>query len=209
MSLPDLLSGLPLIAILRGIEPDEAVDVGEALHAAGFRCVEVPLNSPEPLKSIVRLRQALGDRMLVGAGTVLTTEAVRQVAGAGGMLIVSPNTDAEVIAETKRAGMTSMPAFFTPTEAFSALAAGADALKLFPAETASPHGLRAIKAVLPAGARVFPVGGITPQSMTSFLKAGAAGFGIGSAVYRPGQTARQVNSQAAAFVLAWLRCRKA
>ena len=197
------LDALPLIAILRGLTPDEALDVGEAIVAAGFRCLEVPLNSPQPLESIRRLRQALDGRALVGAGTVLNVAAAREVAAAGGQLIISPNTDTDVIRETKTLGLLSLPGFFTPSEAFAALDAGADALKLFPAEIAGPKGLKAVRAVLPAATRVYPVGGVGPDSMATWLGAGASGFGIGSAVFKPGQTADQVGRQAKAFVQAW------
>lgn len=197
------LDALPLIAILRGLKPDEAVEVGEAIVAAGFRCLEVPLNSPEPLESIRRLRQALDGRALVGAGTVLNVAAAREVAQAGGQLIISPNTNVEVIAETKTLGLLSLPGFFTPSEAFAALDAGADALKLFPAEIAGPKGLKAVRAVLPAETRIYPVGGVDPDSMGAWRSAGASGFGIGSAVFKPGQSAEQVARQAAAFVAHW------
>ncbi|WP_292080200.1 MULTISPECIES: 2-dehydro-3-deoxy-6-phosphogalactonate aldolase [Brevundimonas] len=197
------LDALPLIAILRGLKPDEAVEVGEAIVAAGFRCLEVPLNSPEPLESIRRLRQALDGRALVGAGTVLNVAAAREVAQAGGQLIISPNTNVEVIAETKTLGLLSLPGFFTPSEAFAALDAGADALKLFPAEIAGPKGLKAVRAVLPAETRIYPVGGVDPDSMSAWRSAGASGFGIGSAVFKPGQSAEQVARQAEAFVAHW------
>ena len=197
------LDALPLIAILRGLKPDEAVEIGEAIVAAGFRCLEVPLNSPEPLDSIRRLRKALDGRALVGAGTVLSVAAARAVAEAGGQLIISPNTNVEVIAETKTLGLLSLPGFFTPSEAFAALDAGADALKLFPAEIAGPKGLKAVRAVLPAEARIYPVGGVDPDSMAAWRSAGASGFGIGSAVFKPRQSAEQVGRQAAAFVAAW------
>lgn len=197
------LDALPLIAILRGLKPDEAVEIGEAIVAAGFRCLEVPLNSPEPLESIRRLRAALDGRALVGAGTVLNVAAAREVAQAGGQLIISPNTNVEVIAETKTLGLLSLPGFFTPSEAFAALDAGADALKLFPAEIAGPKGLKAVRAVLPAATRVYPVGGVDPDSMSAWRSAGASGFGIGSAVFKPGQSAEQVARQAAEFVVRW------
>ena len=197
------LDALPLIAILRGLKPDEAVEVGEAIVAAGFRCLEVPLNSPEPLDSIRRLRQALDGRALVGAGTVLNVAAAHEVAEAGGQLIISPNTNVDVIRETKTLGLLSLPGFFTPSEAFAALDAGADALKLFPAEIAGPKGLKAVRAVLPAATRVYPVGGVDPDSMSAWRSAGASGFGIGSAVFKPGQSAEQVGRQAAAFVAPW------
>lgn len=197
------LDALPLIAILRGLKPDEAMEIGEAIVAAGFRCLEVPLNSPEPLESIRRLRQALDGRALVGAGTVLSVTAAREVADAGGQLIISPNTNVEVIAETKTLGLLSLPGFFTPSEAFAALDAGADALKLFPAEVAGPKGLKAVRAVLPAATRIYPVGGVDPDSMAAWRSAGASGFGIGSAVFKPGQSAGQVGHQAATFVAHW------
>lgn len=197
------LDALPLIAILRGLKPDEAVEIGEAIVAAGFRCLEVPLNSPEPLDSIRRLRQALDGRALVGAGTVLSVAAARAVAEAGGQLVISPNTNVEVIAETKTLGLLSLPGFFTPSEAFAALDSGADALKLFPAEIAGPKGLKAVRAVLPAETRIYPVGGVDPDSMSAWRSAGASGFGIGSAVFKPGQSAEQVARQAAGFVVRW------
>ena len=197
------LDALPLIAILRGLKPDEAVEIGEAIVAAGFRCLEVPLNSPEPLDSIRRLRQALDGRALVGAGTVLNVAAAHEVADAGGQLIISPNTNVDVIRETKTLGLLSLPGFFTPSEAFAALDAGADALKLFPAEIAGPKGLKAVRAVLPAATRVYPVGGVDPDSMSAWRSAGASGFGIGSAVFKPGQSAEQVARQAAEFVVRW------
>ncbi len=198
-----VLETLPLVAILRGLKPDEAVEVGAALVAAGFRCLEVPLNSPQPLDSIRRLRDALGDRAIVGAGTVLSPRAVQEVADAGGQIIISPNSNPDVIAATKAAGLISFPAFFTPTEAFAAIDAGADALKLFPAETAGPATLKAIKAVLPPAVPVFPVGGVDPRNLAAWRAAGANGFGLGSALYKPGQTAAQVGAAAEAFVAAW------
>lgn len=198
-----VLETLPLVAILRGLKPQEAVEVGEALVAAGFLCLEVPLNSPEPLDSIRRLRDALGDRAIVGAGTVLSARAVQEVADAGGQIIISPNSNPAVIAATKAAGLISFPAFFTPTEAFAAIDAGADALKLFPAETAGPATLKAIKAVLPPTVPVFPVGGVEPGNLAAWRAAGANGFGLGSALYKPGHTAAQVGEAARAFVAAW------
>lgn len=197
------LDALPLIAILRGLEPDEAVAVGEAIVAAGFVCLEVPLNSPRPLESIRRLRDALDGRALVGAGTVLTVDAAKTVADAGGQMIISPNTNPEVIRAAKVMGLLSVPGFFTPSEAFAALDAGADALKLFPAEVAGPAGLRAVRAVLPAGTRVYAVGGVDPASVANWRSAGASGFGIGSAIFKPGRSAAEVGASAAAFVSAW------
>lgn len=197
------LDTLPLIAILRGLEPDEAVAVGEAIVAAGFVCLEVPLNSPRPLESIRRLRDALDGRAMVGAGTVLTADAARAVADAGGQIIISPNTNPEVIRAAKAMGLLSIPGFFTPSEAFAALDAGADALKLFPAEVAGPAGLKAVRAVLPADTRVYAVGGVDPASVSTWRSAGASGFGIGSAIFKAGKSAEDVGISAAAFVAAW------
>ncbi|WP_374389110.1 2-dehydro-3-deoxy-6-phosphogalactonate aldolase [Sandaracinobacter sp.] len=204
----DILGDLPLVAILRGITPEEALPVGEALLAAGFRLLEVPLNSPRPLESIARLSEALGDHAMLGAGTVLTPADVRAVADAGGRLIVSPDSNPAVIAETKRLGLVSVPGFFTPTEAFAAIAAGADALKLFPAEAASPAVLKALKAVLPSGVPLLAVGGVSTDGMAPWIAAGAAGFGIGSALYRPGRSAAQVGAAAAQFVAAFRRAHR-
>lgn len=199
----ETLDRLPLIAILRGLRPDEAVEVGEAIVAAGLVCLEVPLNSPEPLESIARLRRALDGRALVGAGTVLDTGAARAVAAAGGQIIISPDANADVIHAAKDLGLLSIPGFFTPTEAFRAVQAGADALKLFPAEIAGQAGLRAMKAVLPAGLRVYAVGGVDPGNTAAWRASGAAGLGIGSAIFKPGRTAQAVGIAAAAFVAAW------
>ncbi len=197
------LKTLPLVAILRGLRPEEAVDVGQALAGAGFTCLEVPLNSPEPLDSIRRLRGALDGRAVVGAGTVLTPQAVQDVADAGGQLVISPNADPRVIEHTKALGLFSMPGFFTPTEAFSALEAGADVLKLFPAELAGPGAVKAIKAVLPKGQPLYAVGGVDPDNMAAWRAAGADGFGIGSALYKPGRAADEVGAVARAVVSAW------
>lgn len=199
----DTLDALPLVAILRGLRPDEAVETGEAVVAAGFRCLEVPLNSPEPLDSIRRLRDALDGRAVVGAGTVLTAAAVDAVAGAGGQIVISPNTDAAVIRAAKAAGLVSMPGFFTPSEAFVALHAGADALKLFPAEVAGTAGLKAVRPVLPPGTRIYAVGGVEPDSLPRWRAAGASGFGLGSAIFKPGRSATESGAAAAAFVAAW------
>ncbi|MDP3801893.1 2-dehydro-3-deoxy-6-phosphogalactonate aldolase [Brevundimonas sp.] len=197
------LDALPLVAILRGLEPAGAVEVGEALVEAGLTCLEVPLNSPRPLDSIERLRSALGDRAIVGAGTVLTAEAVKEVAAAGGQIIISPNTDVAVIRAARAAGLASMPGFFTPSEAFAAIGAGAQVLKLFPAEVAGTAGLKAVRAVLPAEQRVYAVGGVEPDSVAAWRSAGASGFGIGSAIYRAGRSATETGERAAAFVAAW------
>jgi 2-dehydro-3-deoxyphosphogalactonate aldolase len=200
MELSDFLARCPLVAILRGIRPEEAVPVVVALEARGFAIVEVPLNSPDPFASIAALAHDFGDRMLIGAGTVMTEGQVANVAAAGGRLIVTPHADAVVVRAAKTRGLWAVPGFFTPAEAFSMLAAGADALKLFPAEGANPAMLRAMRAVLPSGTMVLPVGGIDASSMTAWLAAGAAGFGIGSAVYKPGDTPEIVSAKALALV---------
>lgn len=203
------LDAQPLIAILRGLEPEEAVAVGEAIVAAGFVCLEVPLNSPRPLESVRRLRDALDGRALVGAGTVLSVAASQRVADAGGQMIISPNTNAAVIGEAKRLGLLSIPGFFTPSEAFVALDAGADALKLFPAEIAGSLGLKAIRAVLPKDTRVYVVGGAEPHSVGTWLSAGASGFGVGSAIFKPGFSPSEVGSRTRAFAEAWGSARSA
>ncbi|MGH8175063.1 MAG: 2-dehydro-3-deoxy-6-phosphogalactonate aldolase [Steroidobacter sp.] len=192
----------PLIAILRGVRPDEVVGIGEALIEAGFSLIEVPLNSPDPLDSIARLARALAGRAVIGAGTVLQETDVAAVQTAGGTMIISPNTNIDVIAATARDRLVSMPGVATPSEAFAALEAGATALKLFPAEGASPAVLKAMRAVLPVGVRVIPVGGITPDSLATWLKAGAAGFGLGSALYTPGLTPADVAVRARRFIAA-------
>lgn len=199
----DAMAALPLVAILRGVKPDEAVAIGEALVAEGFRLIEVPLNSPEPLESIRRLAKALAGRAIVGAGTVLSAANVEGVADAGGTLIVMPHTDVQVIARAKARGLIAMPGFATPSEAFAGLNAGADALKLFPAEANPPAVLKAMKAVLPKTVAVLPVGGIAPESMAAYVAAGAGGFGLGSALYKPGATSAEVAARARAFVAAW------
>lgn len=197
------LQPLPLVAILRGLTPQDAVPVGAALFDAGFRVIEVPLNSPQPLDSIALLAREFGDRCLVGAGTVLTPEQVAQVRDAGGKLIVMPHGDTAVIRAAKAAELVCTPGVATPTEAFAALAAGADALKLFPAEQLPPSVLKAWSSVLPKGTALLPVGGITPDNMAPYRKAGAAGFGIGSALYAPGTDAAEIARRARAFVDGW------
>ena len=193
----------PLIAILRGIRPDEAVAVCEVLVDKGFRTLEVPLNSPQPLRSIELLARRFASEAMVGAGTVLSDAAVRDVAAAGGRLVVMPHSDVVVIRAAKAAGCLCVPGVATVTEAFAALAAGADALKLFPAEQLSPEVLKAWRAVLPAQCRLLPVGGITPARMAAYVHAGAAGFGIGGALYKPGKPLAEIARDAEAFVSAW------
>ncbi len=198
-------SVLPLVAILRGIQPDEAPAIGQVLVDAGFRLIEVPLNSPRPFDSIAALADGFGDRAMVGAGTVLRAEDVARVADAGGRLIVMPHGDVEVIRAAKDAGLVAMPGIATPTEAFAALAAGADGLKLFPAEASPPPVLKAMRAVLPPQVPVYPVGGITPEAMEPYVRAGASGFGLGSALYQRGAKPEHVQIRAISFVRAWQR----
>jgi len=174
--------------------------VGAALAASGVRIIEVPLNSPDPLASIAALAARFGDAALIGAGTVTTPEAARAVVASGGRLVVMPHADAAVIAAARAAGAIVLPGFFTATEAFVAIAAGADALKLFPAEIGGPALLRSLKAVLPPGLPILPVGGVTPESVSAWRAAGAAGFGIGSALYRPGDAPEAVAARARAFL---------
>ena len=192
----------PLIAIIRGVRPDEVEAIGEALVEGGIRIIEVPLNSPDPFDSIARLAALMDGRALVGAGTVLQVEQVDQVRAAGGQLIVSPSTRPAVIAATVAAGMISCPGYFTPSEAFAALDAGAHALKLFPAEAASPAVVRAQRAVIPKHIRLIVVGGVGPDSMTPWIEAGADGFGLGSGVYKPGQDATTTLDRARAYTAA-------
>lgn len=194
------LARCPLIAILRGITPEEVIPVGDALIEAGFCIIEIPLNSPRPLESIELLAKRHGADALVGAGTVLSTKAVDDVASAGGRLIVSPNTDPNVIARSVRQNLISLPGYFTASEAFEALEAGAHGLKLFPADAGSPSLLKAHRAVLPANVPLFAVGGITPESISSWLKVGATGFGIGSNLYKPGVDTAAVRRTAAEFI---------
>jgi 2-dehydro-3-deoxyphosphogalactonate aldolase len=192
-----------LIAILRGVTPGEVPAIAAALLAAGIDRIEVPLNSPDPYASLRRLADGFGDRALVGAGTVLTVEQVARVADAGGRLVVSPNADPAVIRATRERGMQSFPGVMTPTECFAALAAGADGLKLFPAALVGPAGLKAIRAVLPPGTPVYAVGGAGPENFAEWRRAGAVGFGIGTALYTPGMGAAEVAARAAAIVAAF------
>jgi len=201
-SLDQAMAQLPLIAILRGLTPAEAPAIGEALVGSGFAIIEVPLNSPEPLQSIavlsVRFPQAL-----IGAGTVLNVQQVKDVHAAGGRLVVAPNFNPAVLAQALALNMVVLPGVATPTEAFAALDAGAHGLKLFPAEMVSPSTLKALRAVLPPSAALMPVGGITPDNMAAYLKAGANGFGLGSALYAPGRKPQEVQISAAQFVKAF------
>ena len=193
----------PLVAILRGVKPDEVVGIGEALFDAGFGVIEVPLNSPEPFKSIAALDKALSDKAVIGAGTVLTVDQVNQVADAGGRLIVSPNMNPDVIARSVELDCLSYPGVFSPTEAFAALDAGAHALKFFPASLHGPGGVKAIKAVLPPEVPVYAVGGVDVPTIGEWLDAGTDGFGIGSNIFKPGWTAEEIGAKARAFVAAY------
>ena len=196
------LSALPLIAILRGLTPAEALPIGQALVSTGWTLIEVPLNSPQPLDSMAAMVEAFPQAM-VGAGTVLTPSDVRNVHAAGGQLIVSPNFNPAVVREAVRLGLVCLPGVMTATEVFAALDAGAAGLKMFPAEMATPAVIKALRAVLPASTVVLPVGGITPESMAAYLDAGANGFGIGSALYTPGMAADTVTANAIQFRAAY------
>ena len=195
----------PLVAIIRGVTPADAADIASALYEGGIRIIEVPLNSPDPLASVRAIADALGERALIGAGTVLQPEQVAQVRDAGGRIVVSPNMNPAVIRATVEAGMVSSPGIFTPSEAFTALDAGAHALKLFPAEAATPRVVKALRAVLPRGAHLLVVGGVTPDSMAGWLEAGADGFGLGSGIYKPGETSDQTLKKTRAYVEALRR----
>ena len=196
------LQTIPLVAILRGLQPQEALPVSRALVDTGWTLIEVPLNSPQPLESIAAMANAY-PRALVGAGTVLTVEDVRNVNAAGGQLIVSPNFNPTVVREAVRLGLVCLPGVMTASEAFAALEAGATGLKMFPAEMVTPAVVKALRAVLPVTASLFPVGGIYPQSMQPYLTAGANGFGIGSSLYQPGTSAMQVAENAMTFIAAY------
>ncbi|WP_419254438.1 2-dehydro-3-deoxy-6-phosphogalactonate aldolase [Caulobacter sp. ErkDOM-YI] len=204
MSSPETVTDPPpIVAILRGVKPDEIVAIAGALVEAGIRAIEVPLNSPDPLESIRRLCQAYGDVALCGAGTVLTPQAVDDVAAVGGKLIVTPNTDPEVIARAVALGLTVMPGFATPSEAFAAVKAGARALKLYPASSFGPSHIKAVKDVLPKDILVYAVGGVGAANLEPWLKAGVAGIGVGGELYRPSDTPEEVGQKAAALIAAW------
>ncbi len=203
MNFEAAFAALPLVAILRGLLPEEADAIGDALVEAGFTLVEVPLNSPRPFESIARLAKRLEGRACVGAGTVLDPLDVACIEGAGGSLVIAPNMNPAVISEASRRRLTPIPGIFTPTEAFAGLAAGAVALKLFPAEGASPAMLKAMRAVLPSATRILPVGGIAPDNLAPWLSAGASGFGLGSALFSPGATSADVAARAKAFRESW------
>lgn len=198
----DAFARCPLVAILRGVKPDEVEGIGDELVGAGFSLIEVPMNSPDPLDSVARLAKRFEGRAIVGAGTVLRVEDVAAVEDAGGTMIISPNANLDVIRASAAKGLVSLPGIATPTEAFGALDAGATALKLFPAEASAPAVVKAILAVLPKGTRILPVGGIAPDTLARWHAAGAAGFGLGSALYKPGMTAADVGARARAFVAA-------
>jgi 2-dehydro-3-deoxyphosphogalactonate aldolase len=202
MELKDWLARSPIVAILRGVKPDEVEPIVEALDENKILVVEVPLNSPQPLDSIERLARCFGERMLVGAGTVMSPDDVKRIANVGGRLIVTPHADVSVTAQAKASGLFAVPGFFTPTEAFALLKAGADALKLFPAEAASPQVLSALRAVLPPQTAVLAVGGVSPANLAAWHRAGAAGYGIGSSIYKPGDKAADVRTKAKALITA-------
>jgi 2-dehydro-3-deoxyphosphogalactonate aldolase len=193
---------LPLVAILRGLKPEEALGVGQAIVNAGFHILEVPLNSPDPLRSIQILAEAFPEA-LVGAGTVTTAQQVRDIKAAGGQLIISPHLDDNVVCEAVNLGLISLPGVATPSEAFRALALGAHGLKLFPAEMISPAVVKSMRAVLPTSVRLIPVGGIGVHNMADYRQSGASGFGIGSALFAPGKSSQAVDESAVAFVQAW------
>lgn len=203
ISIEEALSVCPIVAILRGLEPDRAEEIGQALFDAGIRVIEVPLNSPEPFESIASLTRLLGDRAVIGAGTVLTDEDVRGVAAAGGRLVVSPNTDKRVIDETKLCGLISMPGFFTPTEAFQALSAGADYLKLFPGDAIQPKIVSALRAVLPPDRGIVVTGGVGLDNIADFFAAGARAIAVGSSIFKSGKPVDRIGADAAALIAAW------
>ena len=207
MTFEEAVASSGLIAILRGIEAPDAVAIGKALFAAGIRILEVPLNSPDPFASIAALAKSARGRFVVGAGTVLKPEQVDLLHAAGGTLCVSPDCSPAVIERALKLGLMPLPGIFTPTEALAAIRAGAGYLKLFPAEGASPAVLKAVRAVLPANVHVLPVGGVEAGNMGAWLNAGAAGFGVGSSLYKPGSTAKDVGARARVLVAAWTKAK--
>ena len=207
MKLEDALEACGIVAILRGVTPDEAVAVSQALYEAGIRVVEVPLNSPEPFRSIEMIAKTFSGRMVVGAGTVLTVQDVNVLKAHGGQISVSPDGNEAVIARAIELGLVPLPGVFTPTEAFAAIRAGAKHLKLFPAEAASPAVIKAWKAILPAHVKIYAVGGVTPENMGDWLAAGASGFGIGSSLFKPSMSMAKICESAHSLVAAWKRAK--
>lgn len=200
ITLKDALLKLPLIAIIRGVLPTEVAEIGFALKDAGFTIIEVPLNSPNAFESIKILAETMGEQVLIGAGTVKTVEEVDRVKQTGAQLIVSPNTNAGVIARSKKLGLYSLPGFYTPSEAFIAIDAGADGLKMFPADTLGPIGYKAISAVLPNDVSVFPVGGVNKDNMQEYIELGVSGFGVGGGIYTVGMKATEVKEKASSLI---------
>ncbi|WP_225442224.1 2-dehydro-3-deoxy-6-phosphogalactonate aldolase [Shewanella sp. WPAGA9] len=200
ISLTDALKELPLVAILRGVTPEEVIAIADVLVAAGYRVIEVPLNSPNPYESIKRLSEKYGDSVVIGAGTVVSKEQVDLVKEAGGRIIISPHADIDIIQYSKKLSLYSVPGFLNPTEAYAAINAGADSLKLFPADTVGPKGLKAMSVVLPKEMPILPVGGVSPSTMKAFLDAGASGFGLGSGLYNAGMSVEQTKQNALSYV---------
>ncbi|WP_282167603.1 2-dehydro-3-deoxy-6-phosphogalactonate aldolase [Shewanella japonica] len=200
ISLTDALKELPLVAILRGVTPEEVIAIADVLVAAGYRVIEVPLNSPNPYESIKRLSEKYGDSVVIGAGTVVSKEQVDLVKEAGGRIIISPHADIDIIQYSKKLSLYSVPGFLNPTEAYAAINAGADSLKLFPADTVGPKGLKAMSVVLPKEMPILPVGGVSPSTMKAFLDAGASGFGLGSGLYKAGMSVEQTKQNALSYV---------
>ena len=207
MTLEDALEACGIVAILRGVTPDEVIAVSQTLYDAGIRVVEVPLNSPEPFVSIEKLSKAFADKLVVGAGTVLSVQDVNVLKAHGGQISVSPDCNEAVISRAKDLGIEPLPGVFTPTEAFAAIRAGAKHLKLFPAEVASPQTIKAWKAVLPKHVKIYAVGGVTPENMGDWLAAGASGFGIGSSIFKPGMNLAKISESAHSLVSAWNRAK--
>lgn len=207
MTLEDALEACGIVAILRGVTPDEVIAVSQTLYDAGIRVVEVPLNSPEPFVSIEKLSKAFADKLVVGAGTVLSVQDVNVLKAHGGQISVSPDCNEAVISRAKDLGIEPLPGVFTPTEAFAAIRAGAKHLKLFPAEVASPQTIKAWKAVLPKHVKIYAVGGVTPENMGDWLAAGASGFGIGSSIFKPGMNLAKISESAHSLVSAWKRAK--